>query len=291
VLYDSRGGPYNGPSNWGAGFLPASYQGTVFRSSGDPILDLKPPPGYVTPEQQRARLDHLGWLNQEHEQTHPGTSELSARIASYELAYRMQGCAPQAVDLSGESDETKSLYGLDHPITEPFGRQCIMARRLIERGVRFVQLFSGAYVNSNVDTWDAHDSIVDNHGQHALEVDKPIAGLMTDLKRRGLLDSTLVMWHTEFGRMPISQRGIGRDHNPGAMTMWMAGAGIKGGQIIGASDDFGYKAAEQPINVNDFHATILHLLGMDHKRLTYLFNGRNMRLTDVRGELIPQIVG
>ena len=155
VVYDHRGGPYNGPPNWGAGFLPASYQGTVFRSSGDPILDLKPPAGYVTPEQQRARLDHLAALNQQHESAHPGSSELAARMASYELAYRMQGCAPQAVDLSDESDETKRLYGLDHPITEPFGRQCLMARRLVERGVRFVQLFSGAYVNSNVDTWDA----------------------------------------------------------------------------------------------------------------------------------------
>lgn len=290
VVYDHRGGPYNGPPNWGAGFLPASYQGTVFRSSGDPILDLQPPSGFVTPEQQRARLDHLAALNQQHETEHPGSSQLAARMASYELAYRMQGCAPQAVDLSDESDETKRLYGLDHPITEPFGRQCLMARRLVERGVRFVQLFSGAYVNSNVDTWDAHDSVVDNHGQHALEVDKPIAGLMTDLKRRGLLDTTLVAWHTEFGRMPISQRGVGRDHNPGAMSMWLAGAGIRGGQIIGASDDFGYKVAEQPVTVHDFHATILHLLGIDHKRLTYLFNGRNMRLTDVHGELIPQLV-
>jgi Protein of unknown function (DUF1501) len=290
VLYDYRGGPYNGPANWGSGFLPAPYQGTVFRSKGDPILDLRPPAGFVTPEQQRARLDHLARLNQRHEEQHPGSSELAARIASYELAYRMQGCAPQAVDLSGESEETQRLYGLDHPVTEPFGRQCLMARHLIERGVRFVQLFSGAYVNSNVDTWDAHDSIVDNHGQHALEVDKPIAGLMADLKRRGLLEETLVLWHTEFGRMPISQRGVGRDHNPGAMTMWMAGAGIKGGQVIGASDDFGYKVARQPITVFDFHATVLHLLGLDHKRLTYLFNGRNMRLTDVHGELIPQIV-
>jgi hypothetical protein len=290
VVYDHRGGPYNGPSNWGAGFLPASYQGTVFRSMGDPILDLRPSADYVTPEEQRARLDQLALLNHQHEEKHPGSSELTARIASYELAYRMQGCAPQAVDFSDESDETKQLYGLDHPITEPFGRQCLMARRLVERGVRFVQLFSGAYVNSNVDTWDAHDSIVDNHGQHALEVDKPIAGLMTDLKRRGLLDETLVLWHTEFGRMPISQRGVGRDHNPGAMSIWMAGAGIKGGQIIGASDDFGYKVTEQPVTVFDFHATILHLLGIDHKRLTYLFNGRNVRLTDVHGELIPQIV-
>jgi hypothetical protein len=203
----------------------------------------------------------------------------------------MQGCAPETVDLSTESDETKRLYGLDHPVTEPFGRQCLMARRLIERGVRFVQLWNGAYVNDTVDTWDAHNSIVDNHGQHAAEVDKPLAGLVTDLKRRGLLDETLVVWHTEFGRMPISQRGVGRDHNPNAFSFWMAGAGIKGGQIIGQSDDFGYKTVQQPVSVHDFHATVLHLLGIDHKRLTYFFNGRHMRLTDVHGELIPQIAG
>lgn len=290
VIYDPRGGPYNGPSNWGAGFLPASYQATTFRASGDAILDLNPSPGFVTPEEQRARLDHLAWLNAQHEEKHPGSSELSARIASYELAYRMQGCAPEAVDLAKETEATRRLYGLDQPVTEPFGRQCLMARRLVERGVRFVQLYSGSYINSNVDTWDAHDSIVDNHGQHAPEVDRPIAGLMADLKQRGLLDTTLVLWHTEFGRMPISQRGVGRDHNPQAFTIWMAGAGIKGGQAIGASDEFGYKVAQQPVPVFDFHATILHLLGLDHKRLTYTFNGRPMRLTDVHGELIPQIV-
>jgi len=291
VLYDPRGGPYNGPNNWGSGFLPASYQATVFRSTGDPILDLRPPSNHVSPEQQRARLDHLAKLNHQHEQKHPGASELAARIASYELAFRMQGCAPEAVDLTTESDETKRLYGLDHPVTEPFGKQCLLARRLIGRGVRFVQLYSGSCGNSNVDTWDAHDSVVDNHGQHAPEVDKPIAGLITDLKRRGLLDSTLVMWHSEFGRMPISQRGVGRDHNPNAMSIWMAGAGITGGQIIGQTDEFGYKIVDQPVSVHDFHATILHLLGLDHKRLTYMFNGRNMRLTDVHGELIPQIAG
>ncbi len=290
VIYDRRGGPYNGPNNWSAGYLPATYQATVFRSSGDPILDLRAPPKYLTPQQQRARLDHLAWLNQQHEEQHPGSSELAARISSYELAYRMQQSAPEAVDLSKESDQTRRLYGLDQAVTEPFGKQCLIARRLVERGVRCVQLWSGAYVNSNVDTWDAHDSIVDNHGQHALEVDKPIAGLMADLKQRGLLESTLVTWHTEFGRMPISQRGVGRDHNPGAMSLWMAGAGIRGGQVIGASDEFGYKAVEQPITVHDLHATILHLLGLDHKRLTYFFSGRQMRLTDVHGELIPQIV-
>jgi hypothetical protein len=291
VIFDPRGGPYNGPNNWGAGYLPAAYQGTAFRSVGDPILDLRPPSEHLTIDEQRARLDLLAWLNRQHEERYPGVSELSARIASYELAYRMQGCAPETVDLSGESDETKRLYGLDHPVTEPFGRQCLMARRLVERGVRFVQLWNGAYVNDTVDTWDAHNSIVDNHGQHAAEVDKPMAGLLVDLKRRGLLDDTLVVWHTEFGRMPISQRGVGRDHNPNAFSFWMAGAGIKGGQVIGQSDDFGYKVVNQPISVHDFHATVLGLLGIDHKRLTYFFNGRHMRLTDVHGELISQIAG
>ena len=291
VIHDSKGGPYNGPNNWGAGYLPAGYQGTVFRSTGDPILDLRPPPVYVTPEQQRQRLDQLARLNQQHEERFPGASELAARIASYELAYRMQSCAPEAVDLVQETEDTKRLYGMDTPASEPFGRQCLLARRLVERGVRFVQLWSGAYVNDTVDTWDAHNSIVDNHGMHAPEVDKPIAGLLADLKRRGLLDETLVIWHTEFGRMPISQRGVGRDHNPNAFTFWMAGAGIPGGQIIGETDDFGYKVVRQPVSVFDFHATVLHLMGIDHKRLTYFFNGRHMRLTDVHGEPIPQIAG
>ena len=201
----------------------------------------------------------------------------------------MQACAPEAVDISKESDETKKLYGLDDPITAPYGRQCLLARRLIERGVRFVQVISGAYVSIE-DTWDAHANIVTNHRLHAKEVDKPITGLITDLKRRGLLDETAVLWHSEFGRMPISQRGVGRDHNPGAMTIFMTGAGIQGGQQIGSTDDVGFKAAEQPVTNHDVHATLLNLLGMDHKRLTYYFNGRNMRLTDVAGELIPQII-
>jgi hypothetical protein len=291
VIYDHRGGPFSGPANWSSGFLPATYQGTVFRSTGDPILDLTPPEEYVTPEQQRARLDHLAKLNEDYAARHPGSSELAARISSYELAYRMQSCAPEAVNLRDESDETRSLYGLDDPVTEPFGKQCLLARRLVERGVRFVQLYSGAIVQQNVDTWDAHANLVENHTMHAREVDKPMAGLITDLKRRGLLDETLVLWHSEFGRMPISQRGVGRDHNPGAMSLWMAGAGIQGGQIIGSSDEFGYQAEEQIVTYHDVHATMLHLLGMDHKRLTYFFNGRHYRLTDVHGELIPQIVG
>ncbi|MDE3198498.1 MAG: DUF1501 domain-containing protein [Acidobacteriota bacterium] len=289
VIYDAHGGPFGGPSNWSSGFMPAAYQGTVFRASGVPIINLDPP-NSVSPQQQRARLDLLAKLNENDAQRYPGNTELTARIASYELAYRMQGCAPEAVDLSNESDAVKKLYGLDNPRTEPFGRQCLMARRLVERGVRFVQLFHGGLGIQNLDTWDAHENIEDNHGRHAAEVDLPIAGLLTDLKTRGLLDTTLVMWHGEFGRMPISQRGLGRDHNPGAMSIWMTGARIKGGQTIGSSDEFGYKAEEQPVTIHDLHATILHLLGMDHTKLTYRYNGRDMRLTDVYGDLIPQIV-
>ena len=291
VIYDHRGGPFSGPTNWHAGFLPAAYQGTVFRSTGDPILDLKAPAKYMSVEEERRQLDLLARKNQNHAEKYPGVSDFSARISSYELAYRMQGCAPEAVDISQESEETKRLYGLGNKTTEPFGRQCLLARRLIERGVRFVQLYSGAIVNQNVDTWDAHSSISDNHRMHASEVDKPITGLITDLKRRGLLEETAVLWQSEFGRMPISQRALGRDHNPGCQTMWMCGAGIQGGQHIGASDEVGYKAAEQVIWNHDVHATLLHLLGIDHKRLTYYFNGRNMRLTDVAGEVIPQIIG
>lgn len=290
VVYDHRGGPFSGPSNWSSGYLPATYQGTVFRSQGDPILDLQPPSELLSHEQQRARLDHLATLNEEHAKLHPGSTELAARIASYELAYRMQGCAPEAVDVSQESEQTKALYGMDDPVTEPFGRQCLLARRLVERGVRFVQLYSGALRQQNIDTWDAHSNLIENHTLHAGEVDKPIAGLLKDLKRTGLLDDTLVVWHSEFGRMPISQRGLGRDHNPHAMTAWMAGAGIRGGQSIGATDEFGYKAEEQVLSYHDIHATMLHMLGMDHKRLTYFFNGRHMRLTDVHGEVIPQLL-
>jgi len=290
VLLDQKGAPYAGAPNWQSGFLPAAYQGTVFRSKGDPILDLSAPSGYMSPERERARLDQMALLNASFDEKYPGVSELSARIASYELAYRMQACAPEAVDLSKESDATKKLYGIDDPVSAAYGRQCLLARRLIERGVRFVQVMSGAYV-SGEDTWDAHANIVSNHRLHAKEVDKPITGLITDLKARGLLDETAVMWHSEFGRMPISQRGLGRDHNPGAMTVFMTGAGIQGGQHIGLTDDVGYKAAEQPVTNHDLHATLMALLGIDHKRLTYYFNGRNMRLTDVSGELIPQIAG
>jgi len=289
VIHDARGGPLGGPSDWSQGFMPAAYQGTTFKASGTPIIDLKPSNG-VTPLQERARLDLLRRLNELDAQKYPGDTELAARISSYELAYRMQSCAPEAVDIDKESAVTRKLYGFDDPVTEPFARQCLMARRLVERGVRFVQLYHGGLGVQNIDTWDAHENVQENHSRHAKEVDLPISGLLADLKAHGLLDSTLVIWQGEFGRMPISQRGMGRDHNPGAMSIWMAGAKIKGGQVIGSSDEFGYKAEEQPISVHDFHATVLHLLGMDHTKLTYRFNGRDMRLTDVYGELIPQIV-
>ncbi len=288
VIYDAHGGPFGGPANWGAGFMPADYQGTVFRPSGTPIVDLRPP-AKTGPEEQRARLDLLMKLNQMDADKFPGNTDLAARIESYELAYRMQRAAPEAVDVESEPEATRKLYGMDDPVTAPFARQCLMARRLVERGVRFVQLFHGGLGIQNVDTWDAHENVKDNHSRHAREVDRPISALLTDLNATGLLDSTLVVWHGEFGRMPISQRGVGRDHNPGAMSMWMAGAKIPGGQIIGSTDEFGYKAEDQPISVHDLHASILHLLGMDHKRLTYRFNGRDVRLTDVYGQLIPQV--
>jgi hypothetical protein len=289
VIFDARGGPFGGPANWSAGFMPAAYQGTVLRATGDPIIDLNPP-AWVSKEEQQRRLKLLAKLNEMDSARNPGNSELAARISAYELAYRMQGTAPEAVDVNRESEATRKLYGFGDPVTEPFARQCLMARRLVERGVRFVQLYHGGLGNQNTDTWDAHDDVRSNHTKHAAEVDVPIAGLLADLKARGLLDSTLVIWQGEFGRMPISQRGMGRDHNPGTMSIWMAGAKIRGGQTIGESDEFGYKAAVQPVKVHDLHATILHLLGLDHTKLTYRFQGRDMRLTDVEGELIPQIV-
>jgi hypothetical protein len=283
VMTDHRGGPIGGAPNWSSGFMPATYQGTVFRANGTPILDLSPGEN-VTPQEQRASLDLLGKLNAEHLSAHPGDSELDARIAAYELAYRMQAHAPEVVDLSKESAETRALYGLDDPKTEEFGRKCLLARRLVERGVRFIQLYSGG--GHGDDTWDAHGDIVYNHGMHAQETDKPMAGLLLDLKRRGLLDSTLVIWGGEFGRMPISQGGKGRDHNPGVQTVWMAGGGVKSGTVVGSSDEVGYKTGDSPFHIHDLHATILHLMGLNDMTLTYLYNGRNQRLTENGGQLI-----
>ena len=283
VMTDHRGGPIGGAPNWSSGFMPATYQGTVFRASGTPILDLSPGAG-VSQEAQRASLDLLGKMNEEHLRANPGDTELDARIAAYELAYRMQMHAPEVVNISKETEETKKLYGLDNPATEKFGRKCLMARRLVERGVRFIQLYSGG--GHGDDTWDAHGDIVYNHKLHAGSTDLPIAGLLKDLKRRGMLEDTLVVWAGEFGRMPISQGGKGRDHNPGVQTVWLAGGGVKGGQAIGSSDEVGYKAGNDPYHIRDLHATILHTLGINDLALTYLYNGRYQRLTENGGKLI-----
>jgi len=288
VMLDQRGGPISGPPNWGAGFMPATYQGTPFRTSGDPILNLRPPQG-ISAAQQRNELDLLATLNTPCTTAGvAGNPELMARIASYELAYRMQSSAPEAVDLATESAETKRLYGLDNPRTERFGRRCLLARRLVERGVRFVQVYSGG--GHNDENWDAHGDVNANHELHCGETDQPIAALLTDLKRRGLLDETLVVWTGEFGRTPTGQNGKGRDHSPRGFTAWLAGGGVKGGQALGSTDDFGYAAIENKVHVHDFHATILHLLGFDHTLLTYFHAGRDMRLTDVEGRVIKDLL-
>jgi hypothetical protein len=274
-----------GPPVYGHGFLPGTYQPTVLRNSGSPVLYLDPP---EQPGRQREMLDLVQWLNQEHQAARPGdTEDLGARIASYELAFRMQSAVPDAVDISKESAATRELYRVDDPISGTYGRSCLRARRLVERGVRFVQIFTGS---SGSDDWDnAH---ADNDGVHAAmarRTDGPTAALIQDLKARGLLDSTLVVWGGEFGRTPIADgrypdKRAGRDHNPYGFTTWLAGGGVNGGRIIGATDDFGFRAVEDKVHINDLHATILKLLGLDHEKLTFLFQGRNMRLTDVGGD-------
>ena len=285
VFTDNRGGPINGAPNWSNGYMPASYQGTPFRPTGDPIIDLKPPAGQGLQE-QRKWLELVEKLNQKHLDQNPNDSELSARIYSYELAFRMQTSATDAIDIRNESPATRKLYGLDEQPTEYFGRQALMARRLVERGVRYVQIYSGG---GNFDpSWDAHWDLKKNHSMHCAETDRPIAGLIKDLKSRGLFDSTLIVWHGEFGRLPISERMDGRDHNASGFSVWLAGGGVKGGTIIGATDDYGSRAVENPKSVYDLHATILRALGIDHERLTYRFNGRDMRLTDVHGHVIKE---
>jgi hypothetical protein len=287
VMLDHRGGPISGPPNWSNGFMPATYQGTQFRTQGDPILHLTAPKG-ITKEQQRNQLDLLAKLNESHGARLADNSELAARIASYELAFRMQSSAPEAVDLTRESAETRRLYGLDNPRAERFGRRCLLARRLVERGVRFVQVYSGG--GHNDENWDAHGDVNKNHELHCGETDQPIAALLTDLKRRGLLDSTLVVWTGEFGRTPTGQNGKGRDHSPRGFSSWLAGGGVKGGQAIGATDEFGYAAVENKVHVHDLHATILHLMGLDHTHLTFFHGGRNYRVTDVSGRVVKQVL-
>lgn len=277
----SDGSTKSGPPAYGSGFLPAVYQGAVFRSGESPILYLKNPDG-VTSEVQRGTLDLITTLDRLHEKTRPHDSTLDARIASYELAWRMQSSAPEAVDLSKESETTKKLYGIGEGVTDDFGRKCLLARRLVERGVRFVELISGTNVGADWD--DAHTDLTGSHPRMAAKSDQPIAGLLQDLKSRGLLDSTLVVWGGEFGRTPLSQGDNGRDHHPYGFSMWMAGGGIKGGQVLGATDEFGVQAAEMRVDAHDVNATILRLLGIDHKHLTYLYQGRDIRLTDVRGD-------
>lgn len=281
VMTDPRGGPIGSASNWSAGFMPAAYQGTLFRSQGNPLLDLATPEG-VSPRGQRASLDLLAQLNREHLKERPGDSELAARIESYELAFRMQTTATETVDLNRESPATRAMYGLDQPRTADFGRKCLITRRLLERGVRFVQLYSGG--GHLEDTWDGHSDCIANHRLHASETDQPIAALMADLKRTGLWDETLLIWGGEFGRTPTSE-GVGRpgrDHNPHGFCMWLAGAGVRGGQAIGATDELGFNAVEERCHVSDLHATILRLMGLDHNRLTYLYQGLEQRLTGVR---------
>lgn len=288
VLLDPRGGPISGPPNWGAGFMPATHQGTRFRTTGAPVLHLEPQSG-VNRSQQRGQLDLLSKLHELRGAAGPKhQDELMARIASYELAFRMQSAAPEAVDFSQETAATRRLYGLDNPASEEFGKKCLIARRLIERGVRFVQVYSGG--GHGDDNWDAHSNVNKNHELHAAETDQAMYGLLTDLKSRGLLGETLVVWAGEFGRTPTSQNSVGRDHNPRGFTTWMAGGGVKGGQVIGATDEFGYAAVENKVHVHDLHASILHLMGLDHTKLTYFHAGRNMRLTDVHGELIGGLV-
>jgi hypothetical protein len=283
-----RGLPKGSAQNWGAGFLPAIYQGTWLRPKGDPIDNLDRPAG-MSDSQQRAQLNLLAKLNRHEVQHSAIDAELNARIESFELAYRMQTAAPDAFDVEHEPDYIKSLYGLDQKPCSHFARQCLMARRMVERGVRFVQIYSGGMDNER--SWDGHADIVKNHTGFARETDQPVAALLADLEERGLLDETLVIWGGEFGRLPIVQKGgTGRDHNPYAFTVWMAGGGTKGGVHYGETDEIGFKAVTDKVSVNDLHATILHLLGFDHEALTYKYNGRNFRLTDVAGNIVTPIL-
>jgi hypothetical protein len=284
VLPDPGGWPKGGAPAWGNGYIPSAYQGTVVKGGRLPIEHLATPPG-VSAEQQRRTLDYMAESNREFGANRSGDSDLAARVAAYELAYRMQAHAPEVVDLTTETAETKALYGLDRKETAEFGTRCLLARRMVERGVRFVQLYCG-----DTNGWDAHSDLEGNHGKLCLQSDKPVAGLLIDLKRRGLLKDTLVVWGGEFGRTPMTEGTSGRDHNPHGFTMWLAGGGVKGGQSIGTTDAIGLRAAEGKTHVHDVHATVLHLLGFNHLRLTYRHNGRNERLTDNAGEVIEAAV-
>ncbi|MEX2285827.1 MAG: DUF1501 domain-containing protein [Planctomycetaceae bacterium] len=284
VMTDPRGGPIGSASNWTAGFMPAAYQGTLFRSTGMPLLDLATPPD-VGHRSQKESLDLLSRLNRDHQRSHPGGSELEARILSYELAYKMQTSAAEVVDVEKEDPQTREMYGLNDERTRDFGRKCLITRRLIEKGVRFVQLYSGG--GHIEDTWDGHTDCISNHRLHAGETDKPIGALMTDLKRSGLWDETLIVWGGEFGRTPTSE-GVGkpgRDHNWHGFTMWLAGGSVKGGQAIGATDELGFVGIEDRCHVSDLHATILYAMGIDHAQLTYFYQGLQQKLTGTEREI------
>jgi Protein of unknown function (DUF1501) len=280
VMLDPTGGPISGAKNWSSGYMPASYAGTILRSQGAPLIDLKLPEG-TSPEARRTLLNALRGANEEHAASRADMHDLSARISSYELAFKMQSSAPEAVDLSQETAEMHKLYGIDQKRTEDFGRRCLIARRLVERGVRFIQLYSGGAHND--DNWDAHGDLKKNHDYHAGNTDLPIAGLLQDLKNRGLLDSTLIIWGGEFGRQPTAEyaEGTGRDHNSYGFTMWMAGGGIKGGQSVGTTDELGAAAVESPFHVKHLHATVLHQMGLDPNRLSYFYGGLDQKLVGV----------
>jgi hypothetical protein len=285
VLCDNNNQVVGGPRNWGSGFMPAAYQGIRLQTGGEPIPNLRTPEG-ITPDQQQGKLEFLNSVNRRHFSLRQDYNELDARIRSYELAFRMQAEAPEAVDLSRESQATLELYGVDREETAPYGRLCLLARRLVERGVRFVQLYHGTGSR-----WDAHSNIERNHTEMCRASDTPVAGLLKDLKQRGLLDETLVVWGGEFGRTPMSEKGDGRDHNPTGFTMWMAGGGVKGGQVIGETDELGLHAVRDRLHVHDLHATILHLMGLDHTRLIYNHQGRPERADVNEGEVYRKITG
>jgi hypothetical protein len=290
VMLDHAGGPISGAKNWSSGYMPASFQGTTFKSEGHPLLNLKSVQDMSMTEQHQV-IQSLNHLNEGHLKSRYDNTNLEARIASYELAYKMQSTAPEAVELSQESEETKALYGIDEERTQEFGTKCLLARRLVERDVRFIQIYSGgAHTDSN---WDAHGDLEFNHNKHAGATDKPIAGLLKDLKRRGLLEDTLVVWGGEFGRQPTAEyaKGTGRDHNSAGFTMWMAGGGIKGGLSLGSTDELGNIAVDRPTHVRELHATILHLMGLDPNHLTYLHGGLEKKLVGVEGaDYIPELI-
>jgi len=291
VLPDPRGLPYNQKGNFSSGFLPVAHSATVIAAGGEvPINDLKAPASarFITEASERETHDLLKRFNDRHRAEHPGDSRLDARIASYELAARMQVAAPEVFDLAAETSETQQLYGLGEPATADFGKRCLLARRMLERGVRFVQVWSGAGGPSN--NWDNHTDIITELPKMTASTDRPVAALLQDLKRRGMLEETLVLWNTEFGRMPFTQGATGRDHNGGTFVGWMAGAGVKPGVAYGESDPWSWKTAANKTTNYDFHATVLHLLGIDHEKLTYRHNGANRRLTDVHGHVIHGVL-